>query len=134
MKRPQETDYLLDAEESIDENIFRPKEGSIGETAVMMESFRKAQNVAKRTELMTQELRKTKIDGISSNGKVRVYFDGQQNPLGIDIDENFLDGIISSKDLSNSITEAMQDAHDKSRNQMKDKMQSLYSDIGLPTM
>ena len=134
MKKPQDYDYLVSFEENIEGKRFRPKEGSIGETAVMMESFKKAQNVAKRTELMAQELRKAKIDGVSSNGQVKVYFDGQQNPLGVDIDENFLNDIGSSKALSDAITEAIQDAHKKSRAYMKDKMQSLYSEIGLPTM
>jgi len=111
----------------------KPKEGSIGETAYMIESFKKAQFVGKRTEIICQDLAKLKCEGSSENGKVKVIFDGQQNPIGVIIDDSFLLNV-SNVDLSSAITEAMQDAHSKSRQVMKDKMQYLYSDLGLPTI
>ena len=111
----------------------KPKEGSIGETAYMIESFKKAQFVGKRTEVISQDLAKLKCEGSSENGKVKVIFDGQQNPIGVTIDDSFLLNV-SNVDLASAFTEAMQDAHSKSRQVMKDKVQSLYSDLGLPTI
>lgn len=114
-------------------SVKKPK-GSIGETAFMMEKFKKAQIVGRKTEMVAQELSKLKVDGVSSNGNVRVYVDGQQRPIGVDIDETFLASLVldptSASDLSNAVTEAMQNAHDKSKALMKDKMQNIFSELG----
>jgi DNA-binding protein YbaB len=62
---------------------------------------------------------------------VKVFVNGQQRPKGIDIDDNYLREV-SPEDLVADITAAMQDAHAKSTEQLQKKMQSLYSDLGLP--
>ena len=117
--------------------VKKPKEGSIGETAYMMESFKKAQAVSRRTTNLADDLARTKIEGTSNDGKCTVTFDGQQRPLGVAIDQSFLiscAGGSGGEELSKSIAEAMQDAHAKSKQVMKEKMTVLYSELGLPTI
>eukprot|EP00814_Leptocylindrus_danicus_P014831 CAMPEP_0116017404 /NCGR_PEP_ID=MMETSP0321-20121206/8028_1 /TAXON_ID=163516 /ORGANISM="Leptocylindrus danicus var. danicus, Strain B650" /LENGTH=180 /DNA_ID=CAMNT_0003487591 /DNA_START=21 /DNA_END=563 /DNA_ORIENTATION=- len=139
-KKRRKDDAMLDDDIPPNSKVAlkKPKEGSIGETAYMMESFKKAQAVSRRTSNLADELSRTKIEGTSSDGKCTVTFDGQQRPLGVVIDESFLELCVRGEDgdaeeLSKSITEAMQEAHAKSKQVMKEKMTVLYSELGLPT-
>ena len=69
--------------------------------------------------------------GSGPGGKVKVFFNGQQRPKGIEIEDAYLKAI-SPDDLCADITAAMQDAHGKSAELMQKKMQALYSELGLP--
>jgi len=102
----------------------------MGGTAAMMERFKQSQEVGKRTAAMLQELGASTVEGSAANGKVRVYVDGQQRPSSVDVDEKYL-ATVSADDLNAAMTAAMQDAHTKSMELMEEKMQILYTEIGL---
>ena len=108
------------------------RSGGMGNTASMMENFKKNQEIGKRTASILDELSTTRISGLGANGKVKVFVDGQQRPSGIEIEDGYLNNV-NGEDLVDSITEAMQDAHFRSLKIMNEKIQVLYSDLGLPS-
>ena len=107
--------------------------GSMGGTASMMENFKQSQDLGKRTSALVQDLSSSTIEGTAADGKVRVFVDGQQRPIGVDIDPDYISNISSVEDLNEAITLAMQEANSKSMQQMQEKMSNLYTDLGIPT-
>ena len=108
------------------------KAGLGGVAGIMdsMENFKTAQQVGKMTNALVQELAATTVEGVAVDGKVKVVFDGQQRPLGVQIDETYLANVEAS-DLSVALTTAMKDAYRKSAERMDEKMKSFYVDLGL---
>ncbi|CAB9524903.1 Nucleoid-associated protein [Seminavis robusta] len=117
---------------SMDKNKDDNKSGLGGVAGIMdsMENFKTAQQVGKMTNSLVQDLASTTIEGVAVEGKVKVYVDGQQRPLNVQIDEGYLAGVDSS-DLSAALAVAMKDAYRKSSERMDDKMKSFYVDLGL---
>lgn len=117
-----------------------------------MASFKSSQRVGERTSAALQELSNILVEGTSADGKVKVTFNGQQVPVGVQIDETYLRGLlakragmgnrsssssssnINSKEgvdqLCTALTEAMKEAQAKSAAKVDDKLKSLYSDLG----
>lgn len=113
-----------------------------------MASFKSSQRVGERTGTALQELSNILVEGTAADGKVKVTFNGQQVPVGVQIDETYLRGLLakrpglgnssssnnSSKEgvdqLCAAITEAMKEAQTKSAAKVDDKLKSLYSDLG----
>lgn len=124
-------------------------------TAKMMEKSRRSQEAAERTAAMMEELSSTLVVGKSKagasggigslggsnykRGGVKVTFNGQQRPVGVDVDPNFLfsssmsesQGVISIEELNEAMADAMQDAYDQSGKLMEEKMKGLYEQLGL---
>ena len=92
----------------------------------MMEQFKKAQEIAKKTQDLQTELSKTSITG--SSNSVTVTVTGQQKPEKVEIG----DLEISGEELSEDVRKAMEDAHGKSMKVMGEKMSKLYEGLGLP--
>jgi len=107
-------------------------EGDLGSTAGMMENFMQSQELAKKTSALLQELSSSIVEGISEKGNVKIFFDGQQRPVSVEINEEYIQNV-GTEDLNEAITSAMQDAHTKSMQLSRDKMQSLYIELGLPS-
>lgn len=95
-----------------------------------MENFKTAQQVGKMTNSLVQDLQKETYEGVAMEGKVKVVFDGQQRPIGVQIDEAYLAGADASE-LNTALTSAMKDAYQKSSEKMDEKMKSFYIDLGL---
>ncbi len=103
----------------------------MGTTATTMENFKQSQELGKKTSSLIQELTSIQVEGVAAKGKIKVLVDGQQQPIGVEIDEEyFKEG--SSEEFSEALLIAMQDAHKKSQDVMQEKMQSLYGALGLP--
>lgn len=94
----------------------------------MMEQFKKAQEIAKKTKELQDELQKTEVEGVSASGNVKVTLTGQQKPVGVEIN---VEGR-TSEEISEDVVTAMKDAHEKSGKLMGEKMTNLYKDLGLP--
>lgn len=126
-----------------DENNDESSEATsenLGNVASVMESmarFKKSQRIEKRTTGVLQDLSNLFIEGCSSDGKVKVTYDGQQKPVSVRIDQNYFQSLKSdrtgSEELSTAVQQAMQEAHTKSTAKMEEKMKSLYEDIGFDT-
>jgi DNA-binding protein YbaB len=91
-----------------------------------MESFKTSQRIGERSGSVLQELSYTFVEGTAADGKVGVTFNGQQIPVGVTIDETYLQGIKDVDELCLALTKAMQDAHYKSGIRVEEKMKSLY--------
>lgn len=95
-----------------------------------MDNFKRSQKVGKMTDSLVQELSTVLIEGSAAGGKVKVFFDGQQRPANVEIDQSFLVNI-TADDLSEALTTAMQDAHSKSARKMEEKMKPFFTELGL---
>mmetsp|Transcript_19216 Transcript_19216/g.24935 ORF Transcript_19216/g.24935 Transcript_19216/m.24935 type:complete len:153 (-) Transcript_19216:190-648(-) len=101
--------------------------GALSNVAGVMDQFKKAQQIAKRSNELQQELAATTVEGASVDGKIIFKVTGQQTPETVTIaDFESYDGA----SLSASLTEALKTAQDKSLQVMNDKMQELYKEIG----
>jgi DNA-binding YbaB/EbfC family protein len=95
-----------------------------------MEQLRKTQDVGKLTASILEELDGLSFQGSAADGKVRVIFDGQRRPKGVEIDDTFL-ASADADDLQVAITTAMKEAYEKSGEKMEEKMKALYVELGL---
>ncbi len=112
-------------------NANNPSSSNMGTTATTMENFKQSQELGRKTSALLAELSSTTVEGSAAGGKIKVLVDGQQKPMGVEIDDEYFE-TVAVEDLTEKLATAMQDAHDKSTKLMQDRMESLYSDIGLP--
>jgi len=111
----------------------RDSNTGMGGTAIMMENLKQSQELGKKVSSLLQELSSTNVEGSAAGGKVKVYFDGQQQPIGVEIDKQFFASLTNVDDLNEALITAMQDAHSKSMQLMQEKMQGVYSEqLGIP--
>jgi DNA-binding protein YbaB len=111
--------------------------GNVASVMDSMASFKKSQRIEERTSGVLQDLSNIFIDGSSADGKVKVTYNGQQKPVGVQIDVNYFQSLkndkAGSEELSMAIQQAIQEAHEKSTVKMEEKMKNLYQDIGFET-
>lgn len=108
-----------------------PPSSNMGTTATTMENFKQSQELGRKTSALLAELSSTTVEGAAAGGKIKVLVDGQQKPMGVEIDDDYFE-TVTVEDLTEKLATAMQDAHEKSTKLMQDRMESLYADIGLP--
>ncbi|GMH90056.1 hypothetical protein TrST_g2204 [Triparma strigata] len=105
-----------------------PAAGGMGGMGNMMEQFKKAQEIAKKTQELQSDLAKEMITGTA--GTVTVTVNGQQKPEKVELG----DMTLSAEEMSEDVKKAIDDAHAKSMKVMGEKMQTLYEGLGLPGM
>ena len=93
-----------------------------------MKNLQEAQAKMQEQAKMIQQ---AEFEGFSSDETVRVVLSGSQEPKGCDITQAAYSQ--GAEALGGLITEAYKDAHSKSVAAMRDSMQSLASDLNLPT-
>jgi DNA-binding protein YbaB len=104
--------------------------GGVAGTMMAMENFKASQKIGRTVEGLVQDLAGTTVEGSSENGKVKVVYDGRQQPLEASIDPTFFKDA-SASTVSAAFVEAMKDAHFKSRETMNEKMKGFYNELGL---
>ena len=123
-------------DESSDEVLGVHLEG-VANIVDSMVSFKTSQRVGERSSAVLQDLKNVLVEGASKDGKVKVTYNGQQKPIGVQIEEAYFQSLKSNKDgadeLSDALSKAMQEAHSKSAAKMEEKLKSLYSDLGFET-
>ena len=102
--------------------------GALGNVAGVMDQFKKAQEIAKKSQELQTELAAAEFEGASADGSVTFKMNGQQQPVSAAAPG--FDGK-SAEDLSKAFSEAMADAQAKSLAAMNEKMQALYASVGL---
>lgn len=102
----------------------------LGKIKELQEAFKKAQQVQEGAKLLQEELEQMTLVGKSSDGLVKVMMSGNQEPRGVEIDPTALEKGADS--LSQSITEAMQNAYAISTDTMRSKMEELTDGLNLP--
>merc|ERR1719478_998955 len=76
-----------------------------------MDQFKKAQEIAKKSQELQTELAAAEFEGASADGSVTFKMNGQQQPVSA-----------AAQDLSKAFSEAMADAQAKSLAAMNEKM------------
>jgi DNA-binding protein YbaB len=110
------------------------KLGGVSGIMQSMDNFRKSQKIGKTTGMLVQELSSTVVEGTAENGKVKVLFNGLQQPIGIQIDEGFFEASSTTvNDLTDAINTAMDDGYTKSKEKMDEKMKAFFLQMNLPT-
>jgi DNA-binding protein YbaB len=108
--------------------------GNVASVMESMNSYSKSQSIAKRTQGVLQDLSNSLIDGSSADGKVKVTYNGQQKPVGVQIDPGYFFSLKNDKEgaeeLSAAVQQAIEEAHEKTSAKMEEKMNSLYRQIG----
>ncbi len=100
----------------------------------LSEAFRKAQQIQKDAQKLQEELEGLEIEGVSENGKARVWLNGNQEPLKVKIDSSLLSE--SKEEVETIILNALKNAYANSTETMKQKMEDLTGglNINLPGM
>ena len=90
--------------------------GALSNVASVMDQFKKAQEIAKKSNELQQELAATFVEGASADGKVVVKMSGQQTPTSATVEDfaSFETGAA----LSDAYTEAFKAAQAKSLEEM----------------
>jgi DNA-binding protein YbaB len=104
-----------------------------------IERSKTSRRIGEQTGKALHELSYTFVEGIAADGKVKVTFNGQQIPIGVEVDESYLNDMVSERgkdgvdELCLALTNAMQEAHYKSGIKVEEKMKSVYSDLEFGT-
>lgn len=104
--------------------------GMFGGMGNLMDSMKKAQEIAKQAEVVNKELMDTVIMGQDPSGAVFATFNGLGVPVGLKISDSIMEQ--GAEAVSLASTQAMVDAHKKSQEAMMAKMSALYSGAGVP--
>lgn len=102
----------------------------LGKMKELADAFKKAQQVQQGAQALQEELEQMEIEGQSSDGLVTVTVSGNQQPLGVKIAPEALNG--GAETLAESVTDAMKDAYAKSTQMMRERMEELTAGLNLP--
>ena len=95
----------------------------------LTEAFKKAKEIQQNAQKLQEELESLEIEGKSDDELIKVWINGNQLPLRVEVNEK-----ISNTDktqLEKSILEAMQKAHESSTKTMKERMNDLTGGLNL---
>ncbi|CAI8584026.1 unnamed protein product [Vicia faba] len=107
------------------------KAGILGNMQNLFETVKKAQMVVQVEAVRVQkELAVAEFDGYCEGELVKVTLTGNQQPLRTEITEAAME--LGSEKLSLLITEAYKEAHQKSVQAMKERMNDLAQSLGMP--
>ncbi len=104
--------------------------GFFGNMGNMMETMKKAQDIAKQGEALNKELQETLITGSDPSNQAQATFTGLAAPIAMKISETLL--AEGAEKVSLAATQALLDGYQKSSQTMMSRMQALYSQFGLP--
>jgi hypothetical protein len=104
----------------------------LGKMKELTEAFKKAQQVQEGAKKLQEELEQMEIEGQDAEGLVKVVLSGNQEPRSVQISEAALSK--GAEALSKIVTQAMQDAYEKSTTTMRERMEDLTSGLSLPGM
>ncbi|HBB35102.1 MAG TPA: YbaB/EbfC family nucleoid-associated protein [Cyanobacteria bacterium UBA8803] len=102
----------------------------LGKMKELTEAFKKAQQVQQGAKQLQEELEQMEIEGTSTDVSVKVVMSGNQEPLRVEISADALNQ--GAEALSQTVTEAMKDAYEKSTTTMRERMEELTSGLNLP--
>ncbi|XP_055819963.1 nucleoid-associated protein At4g30620, chloroplastic-like [Solanum dulcamara] len=107
------------------------KAGVLGNMQNLYETVKKAQMVVQVEAVRVQkELAAAEFDGYCEGELIKATLSGNQQPVRIEITDAAMD--LGSEKLSLLVTEAYNDAHQKSVLAMKERMNNLAQSLGMP--
>ncbi|XP_059641729.1 nucleoid-associated protein At4g30620, chloroplastic-like [Cornus florida] len=118
--------------ESNDKSDDSPsKAGILGNMQNLYETVKKAQMVVQVEAVRVQkELAAAEFDGYCEGELIKVTLSGNQQPVRTEVTEAAME--LGAEKLSLLVTEAYQDAHQKSVQAMKERMSNLAQSLGMP--
>ncbi|KAL6331577.1 hypothetical protein AAG906_011517 [Vitis piasezkii] len=109
----------------------RSKAGFLGNMQNLYETVKKAQMVVQVEAVKVQkELAEAEFDGYCEGELIKVTLSGNQQPVRTEITEAAME--LGPEKLSLLVTEAYKDAHQKSVQAMKERMNDLAQSLGMP--
>ena len=102
--------------------------GALSNVAGVMDQFKQAQDIAKKSQEMQQELAGAEFEGANADGTVTFVMNGQQQPVSAAAPG--FDGLDAAA-LATGYQDAIKDAQAKSLAAMNEKMAALYESVGL---
>ncbi|KAK4772033.1 hypothetical protein SAY86_013808 [Trapa natans] len=107
------------------------KAGILGNMQNLYETVKKAQMVVQVEAVRVQkELAAAEFDGYCEGELIKATLSGNQQPVRIEITEAAME--LGPEKLSELVTEAYKDAHQKSVQAMKERMNDLAQSLGMP--
>ncbi|GLJ47195.1 hypothetical protein SUGI_0996290 [Cryptomeria japonica] len=107
------------------------KAGLFGNVQGLYETVKKAQMVVQVEAVRVQkELAAAEFDGYCEGELIKVTLSGNQQPVRTEITEAAME--LGAEKLSDLVTEAYKDAHQKSVQAMKERMKNLAQSLGMP--
>ncbi|WOK95051.1 nucleoid-associated protein [Canna indica] len=107
------------------------KAGILGNMQNLYETVKKAQMVVQVEAVRVQkELEAAEFDGYCEEELIKATLSGNQQPIRIEITEAAME--LGPEKLSSLVTEAYKDAHQKSVQAMKERMNNLAQSLGMP--
>ena len=97
--------------------------------AQLTEPFKKAKQIQQDAQKLQDELESMEIEGESLDEMVKVWINGNQLPLRVEVNEEILN--TNKEQIEQNILEAMQKAHEKSTTTMKERMNELTGGLNL---
>ncbi len=110
--------------------IAKKDGGMFGGMGNIMESMKKAQEIAKQSEVVQKELMETVINGQDSSGQVVAAFTGLGSPISVRVSDAM--AAQGGEAASLAVTQAVVDGYTKAQSHMVNRMQQLYSSMGVP--
>lgn len=104
----------------------------LGKMKELAAAFQKAQQIQEDAKKLQEELETMQIQGQSENGLVVVTMSGNQEPLKVEINPQAM--AEGAEKLSEMVTEAVRNAYQVSTTTMREKMEALTGNLGLPGM
>ena len=95
----------------------------------LTEAFKKAKQIQQDAQKLQDELENMEIEGKSDDEMIKVWISGNQLPLKVEVQENFLDA--DKEKIEQNILQAMQKAHELSSTTMKERMNDLTGGLNL---
>lgn len=93
-------------------------------------ALQKAQEMQENAKKLQEELENMEIEGASADGLIQVVMSGNQEPLRVVINSEALNQGVEG--LAASVTQAMKDAYQKSKQNMEQRMEELTSSLNIP--
>lgn len=104
--------------------------GMFGGLGNLMDAMKKAQEFSKSAQDLQEQLKRTEVEATARDGGVRVVVTGQQVPLRVEVSDALLSE--GNPAVNEAVTEAVQAAHAKSAEMMKQQLGDLTQGFGLP--
>ena len=95
----------------------------------LTEAFKKAKQIQKDAQKLQDELESMEIEGKSDNDMVRVWINGNQLPLRVEVHEKLTS--LDKEEIEQYILQAIQKAHECSTATMKERMNDLTGGLNL---
>ena len=104
----------------------------LGKMRELADAVKKAQQIQEGAKQLQEDLEAMEIEGTAGDGLVKVVVSGNQEPRRVEISP---DAMGQGADvLSALVTEAMQDAYQKSTDMMREQMENLTGGLNLPNL